>query len=259
MEVDLEQAIDELYAADLDAFTRLRNAKAKELRGAGEREAADAVAALRKPAVPAWAINRLARTARKDVDVLLDSGHRLREAQRKLLAGGDPKAFATARAKQAEALQKLVTAAEKLLDTERGASSGAMLDRIRATLEAASVTDHGRELLARGRLVEDGAPMGFDALGPADDLVAAGGSAGDERRRHIEQLRVLEGELEAAREEEREREREARDAESEATEAERNARKLAKQAESARARADKAQAAAAQLAERLAELRGSRA
>ena len=52
--MDLEQAADELYGADLDEFVKMRTRLAKELREAGNRAEADTLAKLRKPSVEAY-------------------------------------------------------------------------------------------------------------------------------------------------------------------------------------------------------------
>jgi hypothetical protein len=54
-------AVAELYGADPDAFTERRKALVAAAREAGQRDAAAAIAALRKPTRAAWAVNRLAR------------------------------------------------------------------------------------------------------------------------------------------------------------------------------------------------------
>ena len=51
----VEQAAEELYGLPPGEFTSARDKRAKELRGDGERDAANAVKALRKPTVAAWA------------------------------------------------------------------------------------------------------------------------------------------------------------------------------------------------------------
>jgi len=55
-------AVAELYGADPDAFTERRKALAAAAREAGDRGAATAIAALRKPTRAAWLVNRLARS-----------------------------------------------------------------------------------------------------------------------------------------------------------------------------------------------------
>ena len=56
----VQRAIDRLYARPLTDFISARDALAKELRAAGDREAASAVKSLRKPSRAAWALNRVA-------------------------------------------------------------------------------------------------------------------------------------------------------------------------------------------------------
>lgn len=246
----VETIADELYAAGLDAFTALRDAEAKRLRSAGERAAADEVKALRKPTVSAWAINRLAREARKDVDALLDAGHRLREAQRTLLAGGDAAPFEQARRTQAKAIDGLADAAERLLTAERGSAPPGVLDRIRSTLQSASVSEDGRALLASGRLTEDLAPAGFEALGAGGDLPAAPKARQDGTERR-ERIRKLEGQLRKARDAALEATDAAGAAEAEAQRAQKESEARARDAAKARKRAESAAATVDALAEDL--------
>ena len=83
----LDREIDRLYALPLDEFTARRNELAKRLKKEGEGEAADEVASLVKPSVPAWTINQLARRQKKEMQSLLAAGARLRKAQEKALSG----------------------------------------------------------------------------------------------------------------------------------------------------------------------------
>jgi len=71
-------AIDDLYGLPLDRFVAERTALARELRGAGRREEAGEVAALRKPSVAAWAVNQLVRTQGRAVDELFEAVDALR-------------------------------------------------------------------------------------------------------------------------------------------------------------------------------------
>lgn len=154
---DLEHALDELYGAEPDDFVATRKRLAKELKDAGDAEGAAAVAAARKPTAAAAAVNQLTRRRRKDVDLLLDAGHRLRTAQAKVLRGGDQSEFAAARKAQQAVIARLAKAVP--------GASAATREQVAETLRAASVTDDGRELLARGRFEK---PLqessGFDAL-----------------------------------------------------------------------------------------------
>lgn len=142
-----DEAVDELYSAERDAFVATRTRLAKEL---GGDEGAE-LSKLRKPTVAAWALNRLARDSRRDVDLLLDAGHRMRRA------GADRTAFDEARAKETDALRRLTKSAEAL------GIGPAAVAKVNAALRAAAVTEYGREQLARGRFVDLPEATGFEA------------------------------------------------------------------------------------------------
>jgi hypothetical protein len=163
-EAALDEAVDELYGVPLEDFTRERSRIAKELRAAGSRDDADTVAKLRKPSVAAWVLNQLARRSRRDVDLLLDAGHRLREAQVAVLSGAEKEEFDRARKTESDALKRLSRDAEQLL-RERGAASATVLKQIDDSLRAAAVSATGRELLARGRFTQPLQAEGFDVFG----------------------------------------------------------------------------------------------
>jgi hypothetical protein len=247
--VDLDAIAGELYAADLDDFIRQRDAEAKRLRASGDKAAADEVKALRKPTVSAWAVNRLAHTKRKDVDALLDAGHRLKDAQRTLLGGGDAAAFQSARKAQAAAIDRLAAAAQELLAEERGTVTDALVDRVRGTLQTASVSEEGRALLASGRLVSDLAPTGFEALGDVGDLPAPKARPDGTARR--DRIRKLETKLRDAREVALAAADAAGAAEAEAQRARKEADAREKDAAKARRRAESAAATVDELAEEL--------
>ena len=161
----LESELDQLYAVEPGEFVAERDRLARELRDAGRREESEQVKSLRKPTVSAATINQLSRRERREVDLLLDAGHRLREAQQRLLAGEDPGSLDDARRIEREALGKLRRAAQRIL-AESGRESSTTLDRVMSTLQAAAVSDEGRELLALGRLSGDLDAAGFDLLAP---------------------------------------------------------------------------------------------
>ncbi|MEQ1738095.1 MAG: hypothetical protein ABL886_17045, partial [Rhodoglobus sp.] len=74
---DLAEIAGELYGLDLDAFTAERNRRVKDLR-AGDRELADAVAALPKPSASAWLVDQLVRAEPDAVAAALALGGPLR-------------------------------------------------------------------------------------------------------------------------------------------------------------------------------------
>ena len=118
----------------------------------------------KKPVVAAWVINQLARQNRKEVDLLLDAGHRLRQRQEQLIEHGDRKLFEAARKAEQTTLDRLTKAAREILKRKRGAAPAGVLKQVSETLRAAAVSEQGREVLARGRLIRPIAGEGFDAF-----------------------------------------------------------------------------------------------
>ena len=196
-----DEATDQLYAVDLDAFVAERTRLARELRDAGDRAGAERVAKLKKPTVAAWALNQLARQRRRDIDLLLDAGHRLRQAQEGVVGGADREAFEKAQNTQRDALRRLTQQASELL----GGASSQALSQISATLQAAAVSEEGRELLARGRFTTPLEPEGFDVFGALPVARSASGKkpartqkANEELKKARERLRELERAVRAA-------------------------------------------------------------
>ena len=170
MPVDLEDELDRLYGEELAEFVGERTRLASALRKEGRRAEAEQVKELRKPSLSIWAINQLVRRHRKEIDLLLDAGHRLAAAQRALLTGGDRQAFDRASKAEREALNRLSAEARSIL-AERG--STATLERVVSTLRAAALSEAARPDLARGRLTDDVDPAGFEAFTHGPTTVAA--------------------------------------------------------------------------------------
>jgi hypothetical protein len=156
MAAQADAAADLLYGLPLEGFTSARNAAAKELRERGLRAEADAVKALAKPTVAAWAVNQLTRRRHADLDEFLEAATAAREAQ--LGGRGDTR---EAIRRQRDALETLVRGARQELG---GDVSDPVAGRIRQTLEAAAVDDEAAEELRRGRLVREFEPRGFGTL-----------------------------------------------------------------------------------------------
>jgi hypothetical protein len=252
--MDLDQAIDELYGASLDEFVAERARLAKELRDAGEREHAQTVAKLRKPNVAAWVLNQLSRRNRRDVDLLLDAGHRLREAQAGAFTGKEREGFEQARKTQGDALRRLSREARQLLAAERGGASATILNQVEGTLRTAAISESGRELLARGQFVEPLEASGFDVVSELSPPAPARRTRRDTARAN--ERREAEAALEDAK-------ATLRDAEQAAREAERSADRLRVEwqraggaAETLRARADLAAADVEAAERRVKQLRG---
>jgi hypothetical protein len=197
--------VDRLYGLPLDEFTRARDELARRVRQEGDGERAAEIKQLRKPSVPAWVVNQLARQRELDVQRLVKAGEQLAGAQAEAIRAQKGDAFLEARRDEQRALQALAAGAREIL---AGAGRGeAALDRVLATLRAGSLTEDGRALLRGGRLTEELEPPGFEALAglgiaPATDAEPKKrGPTGEERRRVRDlrrELRKLETQAAAA-------------------------------------------------------------
>src|SRR5687768_18555369 len=78
---DLRTVAHRLYGLRPDEFTAERTAAEKAARSDGDRELAAAIKALRRPALPAWAVNLLVRRRGDLVDQVVQLGEQLRQAQ----------------------------------------------------------------------------------------------------------------------------------------------------------------------------------
>jgi len=169
----VDEAADRLYGLPFEAFVAERDAVAKELRKAGEKDAAAAIAKLAKPSQVAWAANQLARGG---VEELLAAGAALREAQ---LGGGDREALRAATASERRAVEALVRAAPQ---PGGRALSRAALDRLRALLHAVARDEDVRAAFVAGRLVEEpeggGAWPSGGVVAPASTPASRGGTKG---------------------------------------------------------------------------------
>ena len=138
---------DALYGLPLDEFTAARNELARRLRREGRREQADEVAALRKPSLSAWAVNRLARDHRADVRALLEAAEAIKEGRRDGVE------------QLREAVDVLVRAAREVLSAAGRPPSDTVLQEVATTLRAAAAAEP--ELLAAGRLTHARESSGF--------------------------------------------------------------------------------------------------
>ena len=235
--MNLDEATDQLYSSSLEDFVGERVRLVKELRAAGNPGDAGTLAKSRKPTVAAWVLNQLARRNRRDVDLLLDTGHRLREAaQASALAGGDREAFARAQKAQGQMLRRLRGEAERLLEKKQGGSSASVVNQVEQALRASAVSEAGREALARGRFVEPPRADGFDVVTQLAGSSSMGktvprkDTAQSERREATARLKAARARL--------------RDAERTAAQTQREAEGLSRDAERARGEADAAHARA---------------
>src|SRR5688572_5203791 len=136
---EIEAAIDALYEGPLEAFVAGRNDLVKRLKGAGDRDAAAHVKALPKPSVSAWAMNQLWWHEREAFTALLDAGESVRRAQ--VQAAGPSEQAAAAKQRRA-CVDRLLAAAQTLLERAGHTAANATLRRIATSLDAAAAHGH---------------------------------------------------------------------------------------------------------------------
>ncbi len=235
----MSDRVDALYAAPLDAFVAERGALAKALRAEGDRTAAAEVAGLRKPTAAAWTLNQIARAHPEAVDALLAATETLREAT--ATGEGVREAIAAHR----EASRAILALAREQRPGGRP-PTGAVLDRVRETLQAVALDPAVAGALRAGRLADEQRPDAIPDVGPGTDEAA-------ERRAALERhLAGAEERVAAAREQAHEREAAAEAAAGKVQEARRALTRAEKGADAAGAAARDAATALAD-AEREAE------
>ena len=131
--IDVDELTARLYSSAPEDFVKLRGEGAKQLKDAGQQDAAADFAKLAKPSVPAWAVNLLA-TERSDViDDVVRHGEALRTAH---TGGGGAKEIRAAHQARQDAIRRATDVAVDLTGRQ---VSEAHRGEIAGTLEAASV------------------------------------------------------------------------------------------------------------------------
>jgi len=174
--MNLDEVVAQLLAGSLDEFTSARNAKAKELKAAGERDLAAEVAGLKKPPVAVWAVNQLARQNKPILERLRRAGEGVVQAQSGAVSGR--KNAAPELRSASEALQRELEAAVKeagaVLRTGEHAADEATLRRVQEMLRLAAVSGGDSwNRLQRGALISE-PRAGEDMLTAAFALGSAG-------------------------------------------------------------------------------------
>jgi hypothetical protein len=236
-----------LYAHPLGEFTAARDAVARELRAAGDGERAEAIRALRKPSLTAWALNMLPRLRPRELGDLLDAGERAENAQAAVLAGtGDAEELQAAQGALRRQVRHLSDEAGEILVKDGHAAREETLARVRSALEAGAVSDEGRSALLAGVFTVEPEAVGFGAVAR---LSAGAPSARRAATEAEERVAALRDELRLLRGKRLERERAAAKAvrvagakEQEAVKARRRAEREEDEAKRARAEELEAQA-----------------
>jgi hypothetical protein len=256
-------AADRLYALPLEEFTAARDELGRRLRREGDGDAAAEVKRLRKPSVAAWALNQVRRGNPGQSDELIEAGRRLREAQERLLAGGGSEPLQRAAADERQLVGELARHAERELVAAGRSVSGAVQEKLRATLHAVASDPEAREGLAAGRLVRDHEASG---LGPLAEPGPSSPSAGKRSKQPSAKAtatlertaRRLEERLDRARARQRELDDESADAGRRLREARREAARAAAELERAEAAEERTRERAEEAAEAVVELERER-
>jgi hypothetical protein len=261
----LATAIAELYGADPETFTARRAELTAAARGAGDRTAAKAIGALRRPTRAAWVVNQLARADPGAPSRLAELGSALRAAQE---AGHGPRlrelsaargALVDALTAQALALAGVPGPPPSLRLEVSETLTAALADpEVAAAFAAGTLTRavqwSGFGVLPAGADADSDADAGAARAGPesaAAQAAAAGGAAPVTVPAPRRRATAAAGAAAPAQRQAQETQRQAAEAERQAAEAERQAREAAERAARRRdqyAEAERSVAAASQAA-----------
>src|SRR2546426_5845953 len=197
--MNLDDVVAELLSGSLNEFTNGRNAKAKELKAAGQRELADEVAGLKKPPVAVWAVNQLGQRNKRALERLRRAGEGVVQAQSGAVTGrknAAPELRSASEALQRE-LEAAVREAGDVLRVGDHAAEEATLRRVQEMLRLAAVSGGDTwDRLQRGALISE--PRA------AEDILTAAFALGSAASASPAAARVRATEARAARTAERE-------------------------------------------------------
>ena len=163
----LAEVADELYGLPPADFIAARDERARVAKAAGRREDAAAIKKLARPTTSAWLVNQLSREAPDRLARLFEVADALQEAQRTL--AGDRLRELSAQRRQV--VTELLPVAAAVADRAGQPASPAVLEEVRATLEAAVADNAAREAVQSGRLTR---ALAYAGLGEVDLTAAIG-------------------------------------------------------------------------------------
>ncbi len=163
--VTLAEVADELYGLPPREFTAARDERARVVGAAGRRDEAAAIRKLARPTTSAWLVNQLSRGAPDELARLFEVADALQEAQRTL--AGDRLRELSAQRRQV--ITELLPVAAAVAGQAGQPASPAVLEEVRATLEAAVADAGARDAVRSGMLTRALAYAGLGAV----DLAAA--------------------------------------------------------------------------------------
>jgi hypothetical protein len=161
----LAEVADELYGLPPGEFIATRDERARQAKAAGQLEDAAAIRKLARPTTSAWLVNQLSRGATEQLGRLFEVAEALQDAQRTL--AGDRLRELSAQRRQV--VRDLLPVAAGIAGEAGQAASAAVLEEVRATLEAALADQDARDAVRSGRLTK---ALAYAGLGEVD-LTAA--------------------------------------------------------------------------------------
>jgi chromosome segregation ATPase len=157
---------EELYSLAPSEFTGTRNQWARQTRADGDRELAERVGALRRPATAAWVVNMLMRHQAEQMTQVLDLGASLRQAQSDL--DGDALRELTRQRRQ---LTTAVTQQGRELARDLGQKvTESVAGQVQDTLHAAMVDEGAAAAVRSGMLVAALSATGVEQAEVAEAL-----------------------------------------------------------------------------------------
>jgi DNA repair exonuclease SbcCD ATPase subunit len=182
--MDLHEAAQELYAVLPRDFISARTSLVRVAKEDGNKELAQEIGRLPKPAAGAWAINMLAAHRPEVIDGVVRFGASLRAAQEE----SDAAAFRELSQQRQGQLTSAVHAAKDLADELGAPLSAAAASDVEQTLRAAMADAGAARAVGTGRLVRGLSGSGFEsvdltdavAAASAEDIAGSGSAAGTE-------------------------------------------------------------------------------
>jgi hypothetical protein len=191
--MSLDEVVAELLAGPLDEFTSRRNAKAKEMKAAGQRDLAAEVAKVKKPPVAVWAVNQLARRTKPVLERVRRAGEAVVQAQSGAVAGRKNAALELRSASDAlqRELEVAVREAGDVLRADGHAADEATIRRVQEMVRLAAVSGGETwDRLQRGTLISE-PRAGEDMLTAAFALAPGGGGGAKATRTKATEARAV--------------------------------------------------------------------
>lgn len=192
----------ELLALPLDEFTAERNSRARELKASGAGALAAEIQQLRRPALPLWAANQLARQPE-----VLSPIREVTAAATDAQARGSADDLREALARLQRALDGAADAAASILEVAGHRATEDTRLRVRELVRIAALRDDDWERLTAGVLTEEPLDVGFGMLpagtprpspAPARAPASKGREAAVRRARAAHEAAVSEARRQAA-------------------------------------------------------------